>query len=78
MLLVTAIFPIAAAAAMQIGKAGGKEVRHRPLLARLGFKPDVQSTIDHHFFHAMVTKCSRAGGTLQSEPFRMYWQNCQL
>jgi hypothetical protein len=31
-------------------KAGGKEVRHRLLLARPGFKPDEQSTLDHHFF----------------------------
>src|SRR5450755_3261819 len=30
-------------------KAGGKEVRHRLLLARLGFKPDEQSTRDRHF-----------------------------
>jgi hypothetical protein len=63
---------------MQIGKAGDKEVRHRLLIARLGFKPDVQSTADYHFFRAMVTKCSEAGGILQNEPFRTYWQNCQL
>jgi hypothetical protein len=31
-------------------KAGGKEVRHRLLLDRLGSKPDKQSTLNHHFF----------------------------
>jgi hypothetical protein len=63
---------------MQIGRAGDKEVRRRLLLARLGLKPDVQSTVDYHFFHSMVTKCSEVGGILQNEPFRMYWQNRQL
>src|SRR5262249_13679651 len=33
-------------------EAGGKEVRHRLLLARLGLKPDEQPTFDHHFCSA--------------------------